>query len=124
MADTITKLKLWPWFRDESPPDDEGYSWWNHVNIFKISSGIPDNPHSGATFAYCLRQMQAIAKQGFTKWAGEALRHSECSICMNDLTSNCMVKTLGCGHCFHSDCIAKWLVLATSCPICRGTVEK
>ena len=37
MAATVTRLELWDWFRIESPPEDTGYSWWNHPNINKIS---------------------------------------------------------------------------------------
>lgn len=68
MADTVTRLELWDWFKNESPPVDKGYSWWDHPNINKISNGLPDNPHSGATFGYCMRCMQAIAKDGFDEW--------------------------------------------------------
>ena len=38
------------------------------VNKNKISDGLKNNQHSGATFAYCMRQMQAIANKGFYKW--------------------------------------------------------
>ena len=76
MSDTTTRLNLWTWFHEESPPDDTGYSWWRHPNINKISNGLEDNQHSGATFAFCMRVMQAIAKQGFTTWNSEK---KECS---------------------------------------------
>ena len=38
MAITITELELWDWFKNESPPEDKGYSWWSHPNINKISN--------------------------------------------------------------------------------------
>ena len=68
MAQTTTRLELWDWFKNESPPNDKGYMYWGHPNVEKISDGLTDNPHSGATFGYCMRQMQAIAKQGFENW--------------------------------------------------------
>jgi hypothetical protein len=68
MANTTNRLGLWEWFRDEPPPSDSGYSFWNHANVNKISNGLEDNNHSGATFSYCMRQMQYIAKNGFEKW--------------------------------------------------------
>ena len=71
MADTVTRLELWDWFKNESPPVDKGYSWWDHPNINKICNGLKDNPHSGATFAYCMRCMQTIAKKGFDEWSKE-----------------------------------------------------
>ena len=68
MANTTTKLDLWDWFKNESPPNDTGYTYWSHPNIKKISDGLEVNEHSGATFGYCMRQMQFIAKHGFDKW--------------------------------------------------------
>ena len=68
MCDTVTRLELWDWFRNASPPEGQGYMFWGHENVDKISNGLNDNPHSGATFGYCMRLMQAIAKQGFESW--------------------------------------------------------
>ena len=68
MAQTTTRLGLWDWFQTENPPGDSGYMFWGHPNVSKISNGLEDNQHSGATFGYCMRQMQAIAKQCFETW--------------------------------------------------------
>ena len=70
MADTVDRLELWDWFKNESPPEDCGYTYWKHENIDKISNGLDNNDHSGATFGYAMRCMQAIAKQGFDHWNG------------------------------------------------------
>lgn len=75
MADTITRLELWDWFKNESPPVDKGYSWWDHPNINKISDGLTDNSHSGATFGYCMRCMQSIANNGFNDWCNQQLNN-------------------------------------------------
>ena len=68
MAQTATRLNLWNWFKNESPPQGEGYQFWDHENINKVSGGLKNNNHSGATFGYCMRQMQFIAKNGFETW--------------------------------------------------------
>ena len=68
IATTIEKLHLWDWFRNESPPEDLGYMWWGHENIKLISNEKKIHDHSGATFAYALRCMQSIAKNGFDPW--------------------------------------------------------
>ena len=65
MADTVTRLELWDWFRTDPP---NGYMFCSHPNVDKISNGLENNVHSGATFAYCMRLMQAIAMQGFDEW--------------------------------------------------------
>ena len=68
MAQTITRLGLWDWFKNENPPNNQGYMFWSHPNVNKISSGLKNDPHSGATFAYCMRQMQRISQEGFQSW--------------------------------------------------------
>ena len=74
MAATITRLELWQWFQNNPPPENQGYSWWNHKNINLISNNLQDdngrlcNPHSGASFACAMRNMQSIAKDGFENW--------------------------------------------------------
>mgnify|MGYP003685492397 CR=1 FL=1 len=68
MAKTTTRLKLWNWFKNESPPKNEGYQFWDDENINKISDGLENNNHSGATFGYCMRQIQFIAKNGFDEY--------------------------------------------------------
>jgi hypothetical protein len=68
MADTIDRLELWDWLKNESPPKDTGYMFWGHENIDAISNGLENNQHSGATFAFALRCMQSIAKVGFENW--------------------------------------------------------
>ena len=68
MADTITKLELWDWLCNYSPDKGKGFMWSSDKNITKISNALPQNNHSGATFAYAMRQMEFIAKNGFDEW--------------------------------------------------------
>ena len=68
MADTIDRLQLWEWFKNESPPQGKGYMYWGHENVQKISDNLENNDHSGATFGFAMRCMQAIAKLGFDNW--------------------------------------------------------
>jgi hypothetical protein len=68
---TIDVLELWDWMAQDKPPDDKGYMFWNHENISIISKKLGElysNPHSGATWGYAMRVMQAIAQQGFDNW--------------------------------------------------------
>jgi len=68
MAKTTTRLNLWNWFKNESPPENEGYQFWDDENINKISDGLENNNHSGATFGFCMPQIQFIAKNGFDEY--------------------------------------------------------
>ncbi len=82
MAATVTRLELWDWFKEENPPEGEGYSWWGHENINKISDNLQDdqgnldNPHSGASFACSMRNIQVIAKEGFLVWKTQYIKNS------------------------------------------------
>ena len=75
MAETVTKLELCNWFLTESPPEDRGYMWWGHENVARISNALPDNPHSGASFACCMRNIQYIAKNGWVAWKANYMKN-------------------------------------------------
>ncbi len=41
------------------------------------------------------------------------------AICRTSFEANEQLKKLGCGHLFHPECVANWLVITRICPICR-----
>jgi len=49
----------------------------------------------------------------------------ECTICLKNWTSTDLVRTLPCsaaglqGHCFHTECIDRWLLTSGRCPLCN-----
>ncbi|KAG9440868.1 hypothetical protein H6P81_021033 [Aristolochia fimbriata] len=48
-----------------------------------------------------------------------------CAICLDDLSAGDEIgRTTRCGHCFHFDCIARWLCRHMSCPMCRTGVKR
>jgi len=42
-----------------------------------------------------------------------------CVICQEDITQNSIIRKLKCQHCFHSNCIDKWLETNKKCPLCN-----
>lgn len=51
----------------------------------------------------------------------EAGGDQECCICLSLFEEDEKVKVLPeCSHCFHSDCVDRWLVSQSSCPLCRS----
>lgn len=50
-------------------------------------------------------------------------KEKECSICMNDINEN-SGGYLDCGHCFHNNCLGKWIKIKTDCPMCRKHFNK
>ena len=45
--------------------------------------------------------------------------HYRCVVCLNDITTNHIVRKIKCGHSFHIDCIDTWLEKNDTCPICK-----
>ncbi|KAJ6902325.1 RING-H2 finger protein ATL66 [Populus alba x Populus x berolinensis] len=49
---------------------------------------------------------------------------SECCICLGVFEDGDRLKVLPqCQHCFHCDCVDKWLVTQSSCPLCRASIR-
>jgi len=47
----------------------------------------------------------------------------ECSICLECINNSDNIYKLNCDHCFHRNCIKKWLNKKSSCPLCRTHVD-
>ncbi|GFP91912.1 putative RING-H2 finger protein atl21b [Phtheirospermum japonicum] len=48
------------------------------------------------------------------------LKDLTCTICLADYVPTDTIMIMhGCEHCFHAQCIKKWLSVNTKCPICR-----
>lgn len=44
---------------------------------------------------------------------------NSCSICLVDYQNDESLRKLPCAHCYHSECIDKWLTRVNHCPLCR-----
>lgn len=49
----------------------------------------------------------------------EMIEAELCSICLENVNYGCR---LNCQHCFHSNCIKRWLIKTNTCPMCRSVV--
>ena len=45
--------------------------------------------------------------------------HDKCVICLEDFAINDKIINLECSHLFHNDCILKWFVYKSKCPLCK-----
>ena len=58
---------------------------------------------------------------------GEFEIHDDCSICNCKIDKFNAVKSSGCGHCFHENCLKQWIysdcVNHNRCPYCRETIH-
>lgn len=49
---------------------------------------------------------------------------SVCSICYEEFNRNDSLRVLECDHCFHMNCIGRWLNRSNTCPMCRKDVYR
>ncbi|KAJ8656895.1 hypothetical protein O0I10_007492 [Lichtheimia ornata] len=47
-----------------------------------------------------------------------------CSICLSEYEHGDLVCKLRCGHHYHRDCVHEWLLLNSSCPLCKRDFRK
>ena len=46
-------------------------------------------------------------------------KDEECSICLEEFTTDKKIIKLNCNHIFHTDCIKLWIENNNTCPLCR-----
>lgn len=64
---TITDLELWDWMKSYTPDEDKGFMFSNHAHINKIGNAMKTG-HSGSSFGWTMRNMEAIAKDGWEEY--------------------------------------------------------
>lgn len=68
----VTQLQLWSWLKTFEPEPDQGFMFSSNSNISEIGKKmheLPDSPgHSGSSFAFTMRQLHYIAKNGMDKY--------------------------------------------------------
>lgn len=67
--DAITTADLWEYFRRPSTPGKDGFMFSTDIELTAIESKMMFKGHSGASYAWTMRQMEAIAKGGWEPYA-------------------------------------------------------
>jgi hypothetical protein len=75
MYDAITAHTLWDWLENFTPEKDKGFMWSSSPEIGRIGSSpiVEADGHSGASFAFCMRHMEVIAKKGWITYYREQI---------------------------------------------------
>jgi len=68
----VSQLELWSWLKTFEPSENTGFMFSSHPNVTQIGNkmhSLPDSPgHSGCSFAFTMRHLQYIAKNGMEKY--------------------------------------------------------
>ena len=83
--DAVTKSDMWEFLRLKSTPGPDGFMFSPAIELAAINAEMTFQGHSGASYAWTMRQMEAIAKGGWAAWANrirmvkaaQQLRHEE-----------------------------------------------
>jgi len=49
---------------------------------------------------------------------------AQCPTCLEDFSKEHVIKRTVCGHLFHEDCLAPWLRVNRTCPLCRADLAQ
>jgi hypothetical protein len=73
--DAITKADMWEYMRLPSTPGKDGFMFSNAIELAAISTEMTYDGHSGSSYAWTMRQMEAIAKKGWETYTNEVRAH-------------------------------------------------
>lgn len=73
--DAITKADMWDYMRLPSTPGKDGFMFSNAIELAAISAEMTYDGHSGSSYAWTMRQMEAIAKKGWDTYTNEVRAH-------------------------------------------------
>lgn len=62
--DAVTKTEMWEWLASYTPDEGKGFMFSDHPNLRKINAQMEFDGHSGASYGWCMRLMESIAKGG------------------------------------------------------------
>jgi hypothetical protein len=73
MYEAIDELKLWDWLSTFTPEKKDGFMWSPASEISQIGNHpkVNSDGHTGASFAWCMRNMEVIAKKGWEHYYTE-----------------------------------------------------
>lgn len=68
----ITECDLWGWLLEYTPGETGGFMFGNHPNLTRINNAMKYGGHSGSSYGWTMRQMEYIAKHGWSLFESNA----------------------------------------------------
>lgn len=74
MDKALTECDLWDWLRAFEPNKAEGFMFTKHPNLERIREKMRfANEHTPTSFAWCLRNIQSITRNGWESYKNQIL---------------------------------------------------
>ena len=67
--DAVTRAEMWEYLKLPTTPGKDGFMFSSAIELAAINSEMQYQGHSGASYAWTMRQMESIAKRGWTAYA-------------------------------------------------------
>lgn len=70
----VTEADAWDFLCSNNPPAEKGFMFWSSPELTAIQKKMElGHSHSGASWAFVMRSMQAIAQKGWAVYVDECL---------------------------------------------------
>lgn len=81
----------------------------------------PNHPNQQNLTIQQLNEIAPLRCIGFENT--EQFELTSCSICLDEFNHRVLHRTLSCNHKFHPDCVDRWLLHSSMCPMCRNIIR-
>ena len=89
------------------------------INVIRIPFGQESNPPISQDIINKLKHFKMVKEFYKNSIEEEKFEFPKCTICLMEISEGTEVILLPCDHIFHEKCITKWLMLHSTCPLCR-----
>ena len=87
-------------------------------NFLDTISSQHSYPEDGLT----LLQINRVAPDCIYEPASPDEEELTCCVCVEAVEPGNRMRSLPCKHCYHPDCIDRWLQMHRTCPMCKAVV--
>jgi hypothetical protein len=74
----VSRCEAWDFLKNFTPNNNEGFMFTNHPKVYEIGNMMESCPHppghSGCSFAWTMRQLESIAKDGYEGYKNSWIR--------------------------------------------------
>jgi hypothetical protein len=74
----VSRCEAWDFLKNFTPNNNDGFMFTNHPKVYEIGNMMESCPHppghSGCSFAWTMRQLESIAKDGYEDYKNSWIR--------------------------------------------------
>ncbi|CUS09096.1 unnamed protein product [Tuber aestivum] len=102
------------------PPGTEGDFVYTQAQLDRVLSQLMEQHQGNAPPPASREAIESLPKVKVTRQM--VIDGDDCAICKEELVMDEEVSQLPCKHCYHFQCVSRWLEEHDTCPICRHPI--